>query len=193
MAKITPYAGYAGPDAPGPPKPVVPPDPMIVTVQDGVPVAYPGCHCVGVRVVHPVNARAPARNLGSPAGANRPNEPRTGAQRAGRSRQRANAHSQGGWKEEQFRSEPDGTACAMPRLYSQPRSRHVRARTFLLASLVVLTVAAAGCGRYSYRSRRDVDAGHYDVAMSRSLPLDVTMMTGMARVSGSLLSRRRTS
>ena len=37
---------------------------MIVTVQDGVPVAYPGCHGLGVRVVHPVNPKAPAKNLG---------------------------------------------------------------------------------------------------------------------------------
>ncbi len=37
---------------------------MIVTVQDGVPVVYPGCHGLGVRVVHPVNPRAPAKNMG---------------------------------------------------------------------------------------------------------------------------------
>ncbi len=36
-----------------------------MTVQDGVPVAYPGCHGVGVRVVHPVNPRLrPAKDLG---------------------------------------------------------------------------------------------------------------------------------
>ena len=39
-------------------------EPMIVTVQEGVPVAYPGCHGLGVRVVHPVNSNAPAKNLG---------------------------------------------------------------------------------------------------------------------------------
>ena len=62
MAKITQFKGYdSGDAAPGPPKPEVPPEPMVVTVQDGVPVAYPGCHGVGVRVVHPANARAPAR------------------------------------------------------------------------------------------------------------------------------------
>ena len=32
--------------------------------QDGVPVAYPGCHGLGVRVVHPVNPKAPAKNVG---------------------------------------------------------------------------------------------------------------------------------
>lgn len=37
---------------------------MIVNVQDGVPVAYPGCYGVGVRVVHPVNPQAPSKNLG---------------------------------------------------------------------------------------------------------------------------------
>ena len=39
-------------------------DPAIVTVQDGVPVVYPGCHGLGVRVVHPVNPKAPAKNMG---------------------------------------------------------------------------------------------------------------------------------
>ena len=33
-------------------------------VQDGVPVRYPGCDGLGVRVVHPVNPKAPAQNLG---------------------------------------------------------------------------------------------------------------------------------
>jgi mannose-6-phosphate isomerase-like protein (cupin superfamily) len=37
---------------------------MIVNVQDGVPVVYPGCHGLGVRVVHPVNPKAPAKNMG---------------------------------------------------------------------------------------------------------------------------------
>lgn len=37
---------------------------MIVNIQDGVPVAYPGCHGLGVRVVHPVNSKAPAKNMG---------------------------------------------------------------------------------------------------------------------------------
>ena len=37
---------------------------MIVTVQEGVPVVYPGCYGTAVRVVHPVNPRAPAKNLG---------------------------------------------------------------------------------------------------------------------------------
>lgn len=65
MARITPFAGYAaGAAAPGPPKPEVPPEPTIATVQDGVPVAYPKCHGVGVRVVHPADPRAPARNMG---------------------------------------------------------------------------------------------------------------------------------
>ena len=37
---------------------------MIVSVADGVPVVYPGCHGVGVRVVHPANDKAPAANMG---------------------------------------------------------------------------------------------------------------------------------
>ncbi|MGI6414995.1 MAG: cupin domain-containing protein [Thermoguttaceae bacterium] len=64
MAKITAFQSYQSDKPPAVPKPDVPPDPVIVTVQDGVPVAYPGCHGVGVRVVHPVNPRAPAKNLG---------------------------------------------------------------------------------------------------------------------------------
>jgi mannose-6-phosphate isomerase-like protein (cupin superfamily) len=64
MAKMTEFKGYTGGKPPTIPKPADPPDPMIVTVQEGVPVVYPGCHGVGVRVVHPVNPNAPAKNLG---------------------------------------------------------------------------------------------------------------------------------
>ena|SRR5688500_288855 len=64
MAKITDFKGYASGKPPTIPKPAVPPDPMIVNVQDGVPVAYPGCHGVGVRLVHPVNPKAPSKNMG---------------------------------------------------------------------------------------------------------------------------------
>ena len=64
MAKITVFQGYQGDKPPTIPKPDSPPDPMIVTVQDGVPVVYPDCHGLGVRVVHPVNPQAPAKNLG---------------------------------------------------------------------------------------------------------------------------------
>ena len=63
MAEITQFNGYAAP-TPKIPKPDHPVPPVILTVQDGVPVAYPGCHGLGVRVVHPVNAKAPATNLG---------------------------------------------------------------------------------------------------------------------------------
>jgi mannose-6-phosphate isomerase-like protein (cupin superfamily) len=63
MAQITQFKGYDGP-ASTIPKPSTPVDPVILTVQDGVPVAYPGCHGLGVRVVHPVNPLAPAKNLG---------------------------------------------------------------------------------------------------------------------------------
>ena len=64
MAKITQFKGYTGEHKATIPRPEVPPDPMIVTVQEGVPVVYPGCHGLGVRVVHPVNPNAPAKNLG---------------------------------------------------------------------------------------------------------------------------------
>ena len=65
MAKITQFKGYSGPAKPSSiPKPSTPVDPIILTVQDGVPVVYPGCHALGVRVVHPANPKAPAKNMG---------------------------------------------------------------------------------------------------------------------------------
>ena len=64
MAKFTEFKGYQGDKPPTIPKPETPPDPMIVTAQEGVPVVYPGCHGTAVRVVHPVNPNAPANNLG---------------------------------------------------------------------------------------------------------------------------------
>jgi len=64
MAKITEFKGYSDGKPPVIPRPDVLPDPMIVNVQDGVPVVYPNCHGVGVRVVHPVNPKAPSKNLG---------------------------------------------------------------------------------------------------------------------------------
>jgi len=64
MAKITQFHGYQGDQPPRTPRPEQPPDPVILTVQDGVPVAYPNCHGLGVRVVHPVNPKAPAKNMG---------------------------------------------------------------------------------------------------------------------------------
>lgn len=63
MATITQFQGYESP-SPMIPRPAAPVEPMIVTVQEGVPVAYPGCHGLGVRVVHPVNPKAPAKSLG---------------------------------------------------------------------------------------------------------------------------------
>ena len=61
---MTDFKGYQSDEPPAIPRPDEPVDPMIVTVQDGVPVVYPGCHGVGVRVVHPVNSKAPAENMG---------------------------------------------------------------------------------------------------------------------------------
>lgn len=62
MAKITTFKGYEG--EPPVPRPATPPDASVVTAQDGVPVRYPGCDGIGVRVVHPANPQAPAENLG---------------------------------------------------------------------------------------------------------------------------------
>lgn len=62
MAKIQPFVGYENPN-PKIPRPPVSPQPNIVTVQDGVPVVYPNCHGVGVRVVHPTNPKAPSVNF----------------------------------------------------------------------------------------------------------------------------------
>jgi len=68
MAKITQFNGYTQQalDLPGytTPKPDILPDPVIVNVQDGIPVQYPGCAGLGVRVVHPVNAKVPSKSLG---------------------------------------------------------------------------------------------------------------------------------
>jgi mannose-6-phosphate isomerase-like protein (cupin superfamily) len=64
MAEFTQFKGYPKDYTPTIPKPDVSPDPVILNVQQGVPVVYPGCHGVGVRVVHPVNPVAPARNMG---------------------------------------------------------------------------------------------------------------------------------
>ncbi len=62
MAKITTFKGYEGEPPIAKPKRQV--QANVVTVQDGVPVKYPGCDGIGVRVVHPANPKAPAENLG---------------------------------------------------------------------------------------------------------------------------------
>ncbi|MBK36799.1 MAG: hypothetical protein CME26_14890 [Gemmatimonadetes bacterium] len=66
MAKIREFKGYDANDLPEglPPKPEVAPDPVIVDASNGLPVVYPGCHGIGVRVVHPSNEKAPAKNMG---------------------------------------------------------------------------------------------------------------------------------
>ena len=61
MAKIKMFKAQQGkPPIPKPEKPV---QPNVVTVQDGIPVKYPGCDGIGVRVVHPVNPKAPSKNM----------------------------------------------------------------------------------------------------------------------------------
>ncbi len=62
MAKITTFKGYS--EKPPFPRPDHVVEPNIVRAQDGVPVKYPGCEGIGVRIVHPVNPAAPAQNLG---------------------------------------------------------------------------------------------------------------------------------
>ena len=64
MAEIKIHKGYVSDRPPLVPKPDKPVDPMIVTVQEGVPITYPGCFGTAVRVVHPVNPNAPAKSLG---------------------------------------------------------------------------------------------------------------------------------
>jgi mannose-6-phosphate isomerase-like protein (cupin superfamily) len=63
MARIQPYKGYSTGRKPTIPKPDHAVDPIIVTVQEGVGVAYPDCHGVGVRVVHPTNPNAASKNM----------------------------------------------------------------------------------------------------------------------------------
>ena len=63
MPRITPYKGYTTSRPPTIPKPDHAVDPVILTVQEGVGVAYPDCHGVGVRVVHPVNPKATSKNM----------------------------------------------------------------------------------------------------------------------------------
>ena len=64
MAKFTQFKSYQRDTPPVIPKPRTPPEPMIVNVQQGVPVVYPDCVAPAVRVVHPVNPNAPAKNMG---------------------------------------------------------------------------------------------------------------------------------
>jgi mannose-6-phosphate isomerase-like protein (cupin superfamily) len=62
MAEIKMFKSYEG--AGKVVKPATPVQPNIVTVRDGCPVKYPGCEGIGVRVVHPSNPKAPAKNFG---------------------------------------------------------------------------------------------------------------------------------
>ena len=62
MAKIQIFKGYEGKSSI--PKPAEVVQPNIVTVQDGLPVKYPGCEGIGVRVIHPTNPKAPSKNFG---------------------------------------------------------------------------------------------------------------------------------
>jgi mannose-6-phosphate isomerase-like protein (cupin superfamily) len=61
MSKIQMYQGYQV-DAPVP-KPAELVQPNIVTVQDGVPLKFEGSDVVNVRVLHPVNPKAPSKNF----------------------------------------------------------------------------------------------------------------------------------
>jgi len=63
MAKITEYRGYHLDEPPSVPRPESPVDPVIVSVKDGLPLVFPGCHGVAVRVVHPTNTKALSKNM----------------------------------------------------------------------------------------------------------------------------------
>ena len=65
MPKYERYKGYkqAAPE-PVVPKPDVPPDPIVVTAQDGLPILFHPYESPAVRVVHPTNPKAPSRNVG---------------------------------------------------------------------------------------------------------------------------------
>lgn len=63
MAEITHYKGYKTEYTPVIPKPDQPVEPHILTVQDGIPIKYPGCEGIGVRVLHPTNPNAPSTNF----------------------------------------------------------------------------------------------------------------------------------
>lgn len=60
--KIRPFQPFKG--EPGIPKPSELVQPHVVTVQDGVPVRYPDCDGVGVRIVHPSNPKACTQTMG---------------------------------------------------------------------------------------------------------------------------------
>jgi mannose-6-phosphate isomerase-like protein (cupin superfamily) len=64
MENITNFGGYQTDKPSAVPKPDQPIDPMIVSAETGVPIRYPASNGMGVRVVHPVNPRAPGKNLG---------------------------------------------------------------------------------------------------------------------------------
>ena len=66
MAKIQDFKGYAGDEnyVPKVPKPSTPVFPNIVSARDGVPVRYPGCDGIGIRIVHPVNPKAASKDIG---------------------------------------------------------------------------------------------------------------------------------
>jgi mannose-6-phosphate isomerase-like protein (cupin superfamily) len=63
MARITMFVDYKSDAPPIVPKPDYPTDPYVLSVLDGIPVRYPEFQGLGVRVVHPSNPRAPARNM----------------------------------------------------------------------------------------------------------------------------------
>ena len=46
------------------PRPETPPEPAVIQLKEGMPLQYSDFMGVGVRMVHPCNPRAPARNLG---------------------------------------------------------------------------------------------------------------------------------
>ena len=63
MAKITQYKGYQSGEGPPISKPAEPVQPNVVTVQDGLPLKFPGSEGIGVRVLHPTNPQGSFKEL----------------------------------------------------------------------------------------------------------------------------------
>jgi mannose-6-phosphate isomerase-like protein (cupin superfamily) len=63
MTKITTFVDYKSDKPPLIPKPDHPIDPHVVSVRDGVLVKYPDFLGIHVRVIHPLNPKAPSKNV----------------------------------------------------------------------------------------------------------------------------------
>ena len=64
MGKYTTYKGSPSDKPPTIAKPENPPAPMILTVQEGIPIQFPPCEGAVVHVLHPTNPNGPSQNFG---------------------------------------------------------------------------------------------------------------------------------